>query len=420
MNAREIEQAYAAAKKLYADCGVDTEAALAALEAVPLSLQCWQGDDVGGFEHAGAALSGGGLAVTGNYPGRARTPEELRADLETALALIPGRHRVNLHSTYGEFGEYVPRDSFRPDHFRGWVDWARERGLGLDFNATLFAHPLAESGYTLSHLDPKIRRFWIEHVKRCREIGAWMGVELGTPCSHNLWIPDGSKDETVSRRLHREILRESLDEIYTTTFPRLALKDSVESKLFGIGLESFVVGSHEFYLDWSRNQNVMMCLDMGHYHPTESVAEKISALLTFREELLIHVSRGVKWDSDHVVLYNDELLTLMQEIVRAEGLGRVHLALDFFDASINRIGAWVTGARATLKALLFALLEPTERLREREAAGDGFGRLAWLEECKALPLGAVWNEFCSRGRVPAGPEWIEAIRAGEARLRERR
>jgi L-rhamnose isomerase len=405
-----LDQAFALAVERYAEFGVDVDHALETLSRVSLSLHCWQGDDVGGFESPDTA-PGSGLQVTGRYPGEARTLEELRADLGQAYALIPGRHRLNLHAIYGDFGrKRVPRDQIAPGHFQSWIDWARARGLGLDFNATLFGHPLADSGYTLAHRDGEIRRFWIEHVKRCREIGAWMGGELGTACGHNLWIPDGSKDQPIDRAARRLLLRDSLDEIFDARFPRDRLRDSVESKLFGIGSESFVVGSHEFYLAWALQRGVTICLDMGHYHPTESVADKITALLPFFDELLIHVSRGVRWDSDHVVVQNDELTALMQEVVRAGALPRVRLALDFFDAELNRVGAWAIGARATLRALLFALLEPIERLRACEEAGDFFGRLTLLEEAKALPFGAVWDRYCRDRGAPVGGELLTVVR----------
>ncbi len=430
-----IDQAYLLAQERYAALGADTERALERLKGLSLSLHCWQGDDVGGFERPGAVLSGGGIQVTGNYPGRARTPDELRLDLELAFSLIPGRHRLNLHAMYGEFGSSlhraeahsgsapdrpVDRDEIEPAHFQGWIDWAREEGLGLDFNATCFSHPQADAGYTLSSKDPAVRAFWIEHVQRCREISALFGRELGTPCIHNLWIPDGSKDAPVDRWGHRALLIESLDEIYAHHYSPAEMKDALESKLFGLGSESFVVGSHEFYMGYALCSGLLLCLDLGHFHPTESVADKLSALLQFWPELLLHVSRGVRWDSDHVVVLNDELHALAEEIVRGDALERVHLALDFFDASLNRVGAWVIGARATLQAVLWALLEPTDRLREMEQVGDLFGRLALLEELKTMPCGAVWDEYCRRMEVPVGEMWIERVRAYERAVTARR
>jgi L-rhamnose isomerase len=416
-----IETAYGIARQQYADLGVDTEAALAALASKSVSVHCWQGDDVAGFEAPDAALSGGGIQVTGSHPGRARTVEELRMDLETALSLVPGAHRVNLHAIYGEFrGERVERDEIGIEHFRGWIDWAREWSLGLDFNATLFSHPRAEAGFTLSSKDEETRRFWISHVRRCREIASRMGAELGTPCIHNLWIPDGMKDQRVDRAGHRALLRESLDAIYARKADGEFLKDAVESKLFGIGSESFVVGSHEFYMGYAMRKGLLLCLDLGHFHPTESVADKISALLTFCPELLLHVSRGVRWDSDHVVILDDPIREVALEIVRAGALDRVHLALDFFDASLNRVGAWVTGIRATIKAVLFALLEPTEKLRAMEEEGDYFGRMALLEELRAMPAGAVWDYHCARSGLAVGRGWIQKVKDYEKRVLSRR
>lgn len=405
-----IETAYRMAREAYAGLGIDTDAVLKRLQGKGISLPCWQGDDVRGFEVPDATLSGAGIQATGNYPGRARSIEELRQDMEKAFSLIPGRHRANLHAIYGEFGEqHVERDQFEPRHFSGWIQWAKERSLGLDFNATLFSHPRAASGFTLSNKDPGIRRFWVDHVKRCREIGAEMGRELASPCLHNLWIPDGMKDSCVDRGGYRNLLKRSLDDIYAVPYDSRHLKDSLESKLFGIGSESFVVGSHEFYMGYALFRPLMLCLDLGHFHPTESVADKISSLLTFVPEILLHVSRGVRWDSDHVVVLDDPLREVALEIVRQGALERVHIALDFFDASLNRIGAWVAGARATLKALLYALLEPTPKLVELESIGDYFGRLALIEELKTMPFGAVWDLFCLSNEVPSGEAWIAEV-----------
>jgi L-rhamnose isomerase len=405
-----IRKAYEVARERYSSFGVDTESALRTLLGVPLSLHCWQGDDVGGFERPAATLSGGGIQVTGNYPGKARSIDELRMDLQQAYRLIAGRHRVNLHAIYGEFGgKLVDRDQITTEHFRGWIDWAKQHQLKLDFNSTYFSHPKADSGFTLSHPDRAIREFWIEHGKRCREISAAMGKALGDPCVHNIWIPDGSKDIPVDRWSPRELLRQSLDEIFKTSFPMSEIRDAVESKLFGIGSEAYVVGSHEFYLGYALSRKKMVCLDMGHFHPTELVADKISALLLFFDEILLHVSRGVRWDSDHVVILNDDVRSLAEEIVRSKALNRVRIALDYFDASMNRIGAWVLGARSTQKALLAALLEPQAKLRQAEAAGDYFARLALLEETRLLPLGAVWNYFCLSNGVSTGEEWIAEI-----------
>jgi L-rhamnose isomerase len=406
-----IEKSYECARERYARFGVDVDRALQKLGDVSLSIHCWQGDDVAGFERPGAALTGGGIQVTGEHPGRARTPDELRADLDRALSLIPGRHRINLHAMYGEFGSAtVERDEIEPHHYQGWLDYARARGLGMDFNATCFSHPRASSGLTLSHRDRAIRDFWIAHIARCRDISAFLGRELGTSCIHNLWIPDGTKDIPADRWGHRRRLLESLDEIYATEHHESEMKDAVESKLFGIGSESFVVGSHDFYLGYALTRGKMLCLDLGHFHATESVADKISALLQFCDEVLLHVSRGVRWDSDHVPVLQDDLILLMEEVVRADALSRSHLALDFFDASMNRVGAWVIGGRSTLRAVLMALLQPRERLATAEEEGDNFTRLALREEAKCLPSGAVWDYHCLQSAVPMGPAWLEDVR----------
>lgn len=408
-----IERAYRLAEEQYAAVGVDVARARERLTGIAVSLHCWQGDDVGGFEQTGAEL-GGGLAVTGSYPGKARTPDELRADLDQALALLPGRHRLNLHACYAETGgRRVERNQLEPAHFRGWIDWARERRLGLDFNPTFFAHPLAAEGFTLAHRDHGIRRFWIEHGIACRRIGAAFGRELGTACVTNVWIPDGFKDTPVDRKAPRQRLAESLDAVFAEPLDPRHNLDAVESKLFGLGSESCVVGSHEFYLGYAIRNRKLLCLDMGHFHPTEVISDKLSAVLLWLDRVLLHVSRGVRWDSDHVVTLTDELEAIAQELVRGDFLGRVHLGLDFFDASINRVAAWVIGARALLRALLLALLEPADRLREAEEAGDGTARLAWLEEAKALPFGAVWDFCCLEQGVPSGPAWLEVIRAYE-------
>jgi L-rhamnose isomerase len=416
-----IRKRYDLAREQYAEAGVNTEEALRVLSSLSLSLHCWQGDDVGGFERAGALLGGGGIQVTGNYPGKARTVEELRTDLLQTYSLIPGKHRLNLHAIYGEFGgKIIDRDQISAEQFRGWMQWARQNGLKLDFNPTCFSHPKSDDGFTLSHPREEIRSFWIEHVKRCREIAVAMGKEQGSPCMHNLWIPDGSKDVPVDRWSARKRLRASLDEIYAVAQPPAAIKDSVESKLFGIGSEAFVVGSHEFYLSYALANKKIVCLDLGHFHPTELVADKISSLLLFFDEVLLHVSRGVRWDSDHVVIFNDEVRALMEEIVRSDALGRVHLALDYFDASLNRIGAWVTGARSTLKALLAALLEPRQKLREAEVNKDFFSRLAVQEEAKLMPLGAVWDYHCLTAGVPVGEDWIATVRRYETEVLSKR
>jgi L-rhamnose isomerase len=415
-----VEAAFALAKDRYAELGVNVEQALERLAGVSLSLHCWQGDDVGGFENAGAEL-GGGLAITGNYPGKARTADELRADLDRALTLLPGRHRVNLHASYAETGgRRVERNALAPEHFAGWLGWARSRRLGLDFNPTIFAHPRAATGYTLAHADEGFRRFWVEHGIACRRIGAHFGKELGTPCVTNVWIPDGSKDTPVDRKTPRERLRRSLDEVFAEPLDPRHHRDAVEGKLFGIGSESYVVGSHEFYLGYALEGRKLLCLDAGHFHPTETIADKISAVLTWLDELLLHVSRGVRWDSDHVVTLTDELRAIAEELVRGGYLERVHIGLDFFDASINRVAAWVIGARCTLKALLVALLEPTRTLRELEAAGDNTARLALLEELKTQPAGAVWDAHCLRHGVPVGADWLADVRTYEREVLARR
>lgn len=417
---QRIDRAYALARERYASVGVDTEEALAKLSKVQISLHCWQGDDVGGFEQLGHQL-GGGLAVTGNYPGKARTPEELRADLDQALGLIPGKHRLNLHAFYGEFGgKKVDRDEIGPEHFSRWIAWAKAKGLGMDFNPTYFAHPDASSGFTLAHRDRATRRFWIEHGIRCREIGAAMGKALRTPCITNFWVPDGYKDVPVDRRGPRERLAESLDAIFEKPISEKLNKDAVEPKLFGLGSESYVAGSHEFYMGYAITRKKMLCLDAGHFHPTESIADKISSVLQYIPELLLHVSRGVRWDSDHVVTWTDDLQSIAREIV-VHGYGRrVHIGLDYFDATINRVAAWVIGARATLRALLAAFLEPEELLRQAEEQGDHTARLAFQEEIRNLPLPAVWDWHCETNSVPVGEAWLAQVRRYEADVQSRR
>jgi L-rhamnose isomerase len=420
MGDQTIEAAYRMARERYAEEGVDTEAALRVLSRVPISLQCWQGDDVGGFEDSGVEL-GGGLAVTGSYPGKARTPDELRADAEQALALIPGRHRFSLHASYAETGgKRVERDEVSAQYFSRWIGWAKEQRLGLDFNPTCFAHPKAADGFTLSHRDPAIRRFWIDHCRACREIGAAMGQALGTPTVMNLWIPDGYKDTPFDRRSPRERLTTALDEVFARLLdPRVHL-DAIEGKLFGLGSESYVVGSHEFYLAYAVKNRKLVCLDTGHYHPTESVADKISAILGSLEALQLHISRGVRWDSDHVVTLTDEVRAIAEEVIRGGFLDRVHIGLDFFDASINRVAAWVIGTRALLKALLLPLLEPAARLREAEEAGDLTTRLALLEEAKGLPFGVVWDYHCLKQGVPVGIAFMDEVRRYERDVLSRR
>ncbi len=409
----QIRRAYELASQRYAEFGVDVAAALAVLTRIAVSLHCWQGDDVGGFESA-AGLTGGGIQATGSYPGKARNADELRSDIEQALRLLPGRHRVNLHAIYAETsGRRVERDELAADHFAKWIAWAKGRRLGLDFNPTFFSHPLAADGFTLAHRDESVRQFWVRHGIACRAIAERMGRELGTPSVCNVWIPDGWKDTPVDRRGPRERLARSLDEIFRRPIdPRHAL-DAVEGKLFGIGSESYVVGSHEFYLGYAIANRKVLCIDSGHFHPTESVADKLSAVFTQLDSILLHVSRGVRWDSDHVVTLSDELRAMAEELVWGGYLSRVHIALDYFDASINRIAAWVIGTRALLRSLLIALLAPIDRLRQFEAAGDLTARLALLEELKTMPSGAIWDFYCLEQDVPVGMAWLDDVRTYE-------
>lgn len=411
-----IEAAYALARERYALLSVDADQALQRLAATPISLHCWQGDDVAGFEASGGEL-GGGLAVTGNYPGKARNADELRQDLDQAYRLIPGQHRLNLHAIYAETGgRRVERNELRPEHFTAWVDWAKANGHGLDFNPTCFSHPLAASGFTLASYDPAVRRFWIEHCIASRQIGESFGRALGTPCVTNVWIPDGFKDMPVDRRRPRELLTQSLDEIFAQPIDPACNLDAVESKLFGIGSEAYVAGSHEFYLGYAITRQVLLTLDSGHFHPTETIADKISAVMAYIPELLLHVSRGVRWDSDHVVLLNDELQSIMQELARGDYLSRTHIGLDYFDASINRVAAWAIGTRNALRALLPALLEPIDHLRTLEQAGDYTARLALLEALKSMPFGAIWDYHCLQQGVPVGMAMLDEIRAYEAHV----
>ncbi len=412
-SSKQIQDAYAAARERYAMLGVDTDQTLARLSQISLSLHCWQGDDVGGFESPGGEL-GGGIAATGNYPGKARTAVELRSDLDLVYRLLPGRHRLNLHAIYAETnGQKVERNELQPEHFAGWVEWAKANHHGIDFNPTCFSHPLAESGFTLASYDPGIRQFWVEHCIASRNIGAHFGRELGTPCVTNIWIPDGFKDTPVDRTTPRLLLRESLDQILAAPVDHQYNLDAVESKLFGLGSESYVVGSHEFYLGYAITNNVLLCLDSGHFHPTESVADKLSSVLLYLPEVLLHISRGVRWDSDHVVTLSDETQMMLQEIVRQNVLDRVHIGLDFFDASINRVAAWTIGARNVQRAALIALLEPTQRLRDAEQAGDYTTRLLLLEELKGMPWSAVWDQFCLQHDVPVGLQYLTEIRQYE-------
>ncbi|WP_404309414.1 L-rhamnose isomerase [Neorhodopirellula lusitana] len=414
-NPANIENAFQLAKERYAAMGVDVDIALQRIRDVAISVHCWQGDDVMGFEGDEGAL-GNGLAVTGNYPGRARTPDELREDLQLAYSLIPGRHRLNLHALYGEFQTPVDRDQIEVEHFQGWIDWAGDQGVSLDFNPSYFSHPKAADGFTLAHADAGIRQFWIDHGIASRKIAAAMGAAQGNPCVNNFWVPDGYKDVPVSRSAPRERLAASLDEIFAVDLPAEHTLDAVECKLFGIGSESYVVGSHEFYMGYAISRNKVLCLDAGHFHPTEVISDKISAALMYVPELLLHVSRGVRWDSDHVVTYSDELQAIMQEIVRGQYLDRVHIGLDFFDASINRVAAWAIGTRNALKAVMAALLEPIDQLQQLEREGDYTARLALTEELKSMPFGAVWDYYCQSVDVPVGAEWLEKVRDYEQRV----
>lgn len=410
---QHVQNAYASASERYAALGVDTNRALQTLAGIALSMHCWQGDDVAGFENSGEGLSGG-IAATGNYPGKARTATELRQDLDQAYRLIPGQHRLNLHALYAETGgKRVERNALLPEHFAAWAEWAKANHHGVDFNPSLFSHPKAASGFTLADYDPGVRRFWIEHCIASRNIGAYFGQQLGTPCVTNIWIPDGFKDTPVDRKTPRELLKAALDDVFAQPLdPRYNL-DAVESKLFGLGVESYTVGSNEFYLGYAATKGVLLCLDAGHFHPTEGIADKISAALLFVPELLLHVSRGVRWDSDHVVTYTDDLQAIAQEIVRGGYLSRVHIGLDYFDASINRIAAWTIGMRNTQRALLAALLEPLDEMRELEKCGDYSTRLALIEELKALPVGQVWDYFCLTQGAPVGLAFMDSIKAYE-------
>ena len=418
---KTIEQQYQIAKERYAEIGVDTEKAIAKLKTIPISMHCWQGDDVGGFENMGSDL-GGGLAVTGNYPGKAHNPVELKADIEKAFSLIPGKHRLNLHSFYVEFpaGKKVDRDKLRPEHYKSWIEWAKSLGIGMDFNPTCFAHPKAADGFTLSHKDKSIRQFWINHCIACRKVGAAMGQALSTPTVTNIWIPDGMKDTPADRKGPRERLNEALDQVFAEKINPKYNLDAIEGKLFGVGVESYTVGSHEFYLAYAAKKGKLVTLDAGHYHPTESISDKISSVLTFVDEILLHVSRGVRWDSDHVIVLNDELIAIAQELVRGNYLERTHIGLDYFDASINRVAAWVIGMRNMLRALCFALLEPSKRLATLEAEGDFTSRLALMEELKTMPFAAVWDYYCSQQNVPVGTNWLAEVKKYEANVLSKR
>ncbi|HCC86073.1 MAG TPA: L-rhamnose isomerase [Porphyromonadaceae bacterium] len=420
MNEEQIKSAFEDAKEQYASLGVDAAQAIEQLNKLSISIHCWQADDVSGFENPEGELTGG-IQATGNYPGKARNMEELRSDFEKVLSLVPGIHRISLHAIYGDFGgEFVDRDQIEPKHFQSWIDWAKKVGVKLDFNSTFFSHDKANSGYTLSDFDPEIRRFWKEHLRRCRRIAAEIGRQQGDPCIHNIWIPDGEKDKTVSRYAHRKLLQESLDEVLSEKISTEYLKDCVECKLFGIGSESYVTGSHEFYMGYAVKNNMMLTLDAGHFHPTEVISDKLSSLLLFVPEINLHVSRPERWDSDHVVILTDELLAIAQEIVRSGQMERVHVGLDYFDASINRLGAYVVGIRSAQKALLQALLEPTGKLRDFEKQNQNFERMAYLEELKAMPWNALYSYYCQQQGVPVGDAYIKEIEEYEAQVTSKR
>ncbi|GAA3403688.1 L-rhamnose isomerase [Paenibacillus hodogayensis] len=407
-----IENSYEEAKKLYAAHGIDVDRVLEQLAAIKISMHCWQGDDVRGFLNRDQDLTGG-ISVTGNYPGAARTPEELRSDLEKAFSLIPGKHKVNLHAIYADTEEKVELDRIEPKHYEKWVEWAKVQGLGLDFNPTCFSHEKSSDGFTLSHSDPAIRQFWIDHCKASRSIGAYFGEQLGQTCVTNIWIPDGFKDVPVDRLAPRRRLKSALDEVFAEELNPAHNLDAVESKLFGLGSEAYVVGSHEFYMGYGLQNNKLICLDAGHFHPTEVISNKLSALSLFVEGILLHVSRPMRWDSDHVVTLDDELLEISKELVQGDLLGKTHIGLDFFDASINRVAAWVIGTRNTLKALLRAMLVPVEALRQAELAGDYTTRLALTEEFKTYPFGAVWDYYCAKSGVPVREDWLAEVKSYE-------
>ncbi len=414
MKTEQIEQAYKIAKEQYAAIGVDTDAAMKKLKTVPISMHCWQGDDVGGYEHVGGAELTGGIQATGNYPGKARTIDELRGDIEKALSLIPGNHRLNLHSCYlDNGGTFVDRNEMEPKHFQGWIDWGKGKLHGMDFNPTYFSHAKASDGFTLSHPDKGIRDFWIGHGIACRKIGAEMGKQFGTTTVTNVWIPDSYKDTPADRVSPRQRLTDSLDRIFAEKIdPKLHL-DAVESKLFGIGGESYTVGSHEYYMGYAVSRQKVLCLDAGHFHPTEMISEKISSVMMFCPELLLHVSRPVRWDSDHVVCFDDELQQIAKELVRSGKLNKVHIGLDFFDASINRVAAWVIGMRNMVKALLFAMLEPIDELKKAELKMDFTKRMVMFEELKSLPWAAVWDYYCIKQEVPVGMAWFDRVKQYE-------
>lgn len=420
MSKKSIETTFKLACERYAELGVDAEAALKKLGKIPVSLHCWQGDDVRGFESPDGDLTGG-IQATGNYPGRARSPQELRSDIEFVLSLVGGSHRVNVHACYAEFGKgkKADRDALQPEHFKGWIDWAKKNRLGMDFNPTLFSHPMF-NGFSLSSRDKKIRNFWIRHTIATRRIAAAIGKALGSPCVNNVWIPDGYKDIPADRETPRKILNDALDACFAEALNPKHMLDAVESKLFGIGAESYTVGSHEFYMGYAVKNQKLLTLDAGHFHPTETISDKLSSCLLFVPEILLHVSRGVRWDSDHVVIVNDDLIAIAQELVRLNQFKRVHIGLDYFDASINRIAAWVIGVRAMQKALLYAMLEPIKLMTDAEKCDDLTSRLAWTETAKVLPFGAIWDKFCADEDVPLDTAWLKEVKTYEANVLAKR
>lgn len=407
-----MSEVYTYAKQLYAGLGIDTDKAIEKLASIKISMHCWQGDDIGGFEGSGELT--GGIAATGNYPGKARNPQELMADIDEALKYIPGKHKINLHAIYAITDEKPTRDKLLPRHFEKWVEFAKQRGLGLDMNPTLFSHPLAADGLTLSHPDEKIRRFWIEHCKACRRIAEYFGRELSQPSTCNIWIPDGLKAVPADRLGPRARLKAALDEIYSEKLDPNCIIDTAESKLFGIGVEAYTVGSHEFYMNYAAKNNMVCLLDNGHFHPTEVISDKIPTLLLFGDRVALHVTRGIRWDSDHVVAFDDELREIAKEIVRNDALDRVMIGLDYFDASINRVAAWVIGMRNMQKALLMALLEPSAQLKGYQDSMDYTSMFTLSEELKSYPFELVWAEFCKRAAVPANGEWLDSVKKYES------
>ncbi|BBH18919.1 L-rhamnose isomerase [Paenibacillus baekrokdamisoli] len=406
---QKVVNNYEAAKELYAQHGIDVDQVLDRLNTIKISMHCWQGDDVRGFLNKDQALTGG-ISVTGNYPGAATTPAELRADLEKAFSLIPGKHKVNLHAIYADTDEVVELDKIEPKHYQKWVDWSKEQGLGLDFNPTCFSHEKSKDGFTLSHPDPEIRQFWIDHCKASRKIGAYFGEQLGQTCVTNVWVPDGFKDVPADRMAPRQRLKDALDQVFAEEINPAHNLDAIESKLFGIGSEAYVVGSHEFYMGYGIRNNKLICLDAGHFHPTEVISNKLSSLALFTDGILLHVSRPMRWDSDHVVTLDDELIDIGRELVRGDLLDKTHIGLDFFDASINRVAAWVIGTRNTIKALLRGMLDPIEALKAAELEGDYTTRLALTEEFKSYPFGAVWDYYCAQQGVPVREDWLAVVK----------